>query len=222
MFYNSENIGCSDTKILAEIIKLKMSAKRFVHTMGVVKESYRLSEIYGLDEDSKKNLITASYLHDITKEADIKTHKKILETYGVGFNEDFFSTPKILHSLTGMVIAEFEYKANREVCSAIYNHTTGSSERTFPLIDKLLYISDFIEENREFDICVAVRNYFQGRLAAVPSLAEERQNIDALDDTLIFALILSIKDLKSENGHIHKNTVKCLEYLTEEQRNKSR
>ena len=51
-------------KELKEIVKSKMSLKRFTHTLGVVEMSEKLAKIYNADLEKCK---VAALLHDICK-----------------------------------------------------------------------------------------------------------------------------------------------------------
>ena len=60
---------------LKEIVKSKMSLKRFTHTLGVVEMSEKLAKIYNADIEKCK---VAALLHDICKEMDMEYIKNIL------------------------------------------------------------------------------------------------------------------------------------------------
>ena len=53
---------------LKEIVKSKMSLKRFTHTLGVVEMAEKLADIYKADVEKCK---LAALLHDICKEMDM-------------------------------------------------------------------------------------------------------------------------------------------------------
>ena len=59
---------------LKEIVKSKMSLKRFTHTLGVVEMAGKLAEINKADVEKCK---LAALLHDICKEMDMEDIKNI-------------------------------------------------------------------------------------------------------------------------------------------------
>ena len=58
------------------------------------------------------------------------------------------SEPKMLHGKTAAAIARAEYHMPEDICDAIACHTTGKNHMT--LLDKILYLADYIEETRDF------------------------------------------------------------------------
>ena len=59
---------------LKEIVKSKMSLKRFTHTLGVVEMSEKLAKIYNANIEKCK---VAALLHDICKEMNMEYIKNI-------------------------------------------------------------------------------------------------------------------------------------------------
>ncbi|MDY4010737.1 MAG: HD domain-containing protein, partial [Fusobacterium gastrosuis] len=74
MIYNFED--------LKEIVKSKVSIKRFNHIMAVVDMSIKLAKIYNADIEKCK---IAALLHDICKEMNMEEMKKICKN---NFSED--------------------------------------------------------------------------------------------------------------------------------------
>ena len=61
------------------------------------------------------------------------------------------------HSLIGSYIAKYEFGINDEdIISAIKYHTTGKEDMN--LIEKIIYIADLIEEDRDFPGVEELRN----------------------------------------------------------------
>lgn len=63
---------------LSEIVKCRLSEKRFKHTLGVVDAAVKLAEKYGADVEKAK---IAAILHDITKEDNHNKQLKYCEEF---------------------------------------------------------------------------------------------------------------------------------------------
>lgn len=134
-------------KDLSDIVKSKISLKRFKHTMAVVDMSIKLSKIYKADIEKCK---IAALLHDVCKEMDVEEMKKICREY---FKEDLseedLENSEILHSF----VASYWVKKNlgiedSEILAAIKNHTLGN--KNMSLVEKIVYIADAIEIGRTY------------------------------------------------------------------------
>ena len=55
----------------------------------------------------------------------------------------------MLHGKTAAAIARAEYHMPEDICDAIACHTTGLKNH-MTLLDKILYLADYIEETRDF------------------------------------------------------------------------
>lgn len=118
---------------------------RIGHVLGTEEEAIRLSQSYGADVEKARR---AALLHDCTKRLSLQEHLEICERYGVEVDELEKTSPNLLHSKTGAAIAQHVYGECQEVCEAIKWHTTGKPHMT--LLEKILYIADYIEPTRAF------------------------------------------------------------------------
>lgn len=82
--------------------------------------------------------------------------------------------------------------------SAIYWHTTGKVDMS--LMEKIVYLADYIEPNRGFDGVEALRE-----------MADQD-----LDQTLIRSFEMVIEELIRENKRLCKETPEALEFLRRE------
>jgi nicotinate-nucleotide adenylyltransferase len=128
-----------------------MEGRRVTHVRGTEKAAVSLAEHYGADIDEAR---TAAILHDITKLKNREQHLTYLRVYGIIPGVQDISD-KLLHAITGAEIAYRELGVSEAVYSAIRWHTTGRANMT--RLEEVLYLADFIEENRRFDGADAVR-----------------------------------------------------------------
>lgn len=191
--------------IRKEIASL-VGERRLAHVLGTEKECLALAEIFGMSDADRERLAVAALLHDITKSFTIEEHRAFAESRRLclpGANTD---SPKTLHSVTGAYMAEelFPDEVDGAVFSAIRWHTTGKADMT--LIEKLMYLADYIEPTRTFSDCVKLREYFYGRIG-------EDDKLTVLDDTLILSFDMTISDLLASAQPIHPDTVAARNYL---------
>ena len=63
--------------------------------------------------------------------------------------------PKTLHALTGSLVAERIFGENEAMVSAICSHTTGKAQMN--TLEKIVYVADYMEPNRDFPGVEALR-----------------------------------------------------------------
>ncbi len=198
---------------IRDIVKTFVSEKRYLHTVGVEKEAYKLGKIL-LPQKAEKLQLTG-LLHDITK--DFKTEKQLqlCDEYGIKYNLEGL-VPKLLHSKTGCEFARRHFGndiVDDEVYSGILYHTTGRANMT--LFEAIVYLADYIEETRTFEDCVALRNYFYENVNNAISYEEK---IEALRKTMIYSFDLTIKNLIEENKPIDFDTISARNYFINSKR----
>jgi ribosome-associated protein len=136
----------------------RLSEKRFAHTLGVEKMAVKLGELCLPDMVDK--LHVAALLHDISKEYSEAEHFFIAEKHNIVFSDAEINEPALWHSLTAaaVVMDEFPDYADRDVLTAVYNHTVGSPDMS--IFDEIILLSDYIEEGRKYQNCIDVRERF--------------------------------------------------------------
>ena len=122
-----------------EIIKARMSEKRYIHSLNVEKEAVRLAEKYGADV---KKAAVAGILHDITKETSFDEQLKIIENSGIILNDIQKSAPKLWHSISGAAyVKDVLGICDEDIFNAIRYHTTARADMS--LLEKVIFIADF-------------------------------------------------------------------------------
>ena len=141
-------------KELKEIVKSKMSLKRYTHTLGVVEMSEKLAKTYNADIEKCK---VAALLHDICKEMDMEYIKNICKNNFMNeLSEEDLENNEILHGFAGAYYVKNELGINdKEILSAIKYHTVGAENMT--LVEKIVYIADAIEYGRNYPSVVKIR-----------------------------------------------------------------
>jgi len=122
-----------------------LKPKRVRHVQGTEEEAVRLAKRWGVPEDLARE---AAILHDITKVFDQRAQLRICEKYDIVMDNALVENEKLNHAKTGAILARNEFSICDAVYEAILCHTTGRAEMT--LLDKVLYMADYIEPNRDF------------------------------------------------------------------------
>lgn len=134
-----------DRQRLLTTIASVMAPSRFQHVLGVEQAALELAEQYDCD---KQKVSLAALLHDYAKEMSDQVFKDLIEAYDL--DRDLLNWDNnIWHGLVGAYkIAEDFSLQDEDILQAIKRHTVGAAEMT--LLDKILYVADYIEPNRDF------------------------------------------------------------------------
>ena len=130
---------------LREISLALHDEKRRAHADGTAETAFALAERWGADPEAARR---AGILHDITKALTEQEQLHLCYEYGLSPTEFQYENPKLLHAVTGAAVAERIFGESEDVVSAIRWHTTGRAEMS--LLEKILYIADYMEPNRDF------------------------------------------------------------------------
>ena len=122
-----------------------MPGKRLRHCLGVEKAARELAERFGLDVE-KAGL--AGLLHDYAKKVSDEEFLGLIDKYKL--NPDLKNWGNnVWHGMVGIYkIQEDLGIEDAEILRAIEIHTVGSG--TMSELDKVVYVADYIEHNRDF------------------------------------------------------------------------
>jgi predicted HD superfamily hydrolase involved in NAD metabolism len=168
-----------------EIVKTQLTEHRYVHTIGVMETSIKLAEQYGAD---KKKAELAAIFHDYAKFRPKDEMKQIIIEQNMPsllleYNSELWHAP------VGAYLAEKEAGIqDAEVLDSIRYHTSGRIGMT--LLDKIIYLADYIEPGRHFPGVDEVR-----------AMAEE-----SLDNALLQAMKNTIQFLMKKNQPVFPDT----------------
>lgn len=181
-------------------VKRYLDKERYEHTIGVMHTTGCLAMRYGADMESA---LIAGLLHDCAKCLSNEEKIRLCRKYHLDISEAEMANPGLLHAKLGAFIAWKKYHVkDKEIIRAIAAHTTGRPDMT--LLDKLLYIADFIEPGRD----------------EAPNLPEVRAlAFTDLDACLFRILEDSLSYLSTKGAAIDPMTERT--YLWYKQKNKS-
>lgn len=169
-----------------------LKAKRIPHVLGTEQTAKALAEKYGANVEKAR---FAALLHDATKRLSMAEQLALCERYHIALDELEQHALKLLHAKTGAALARDVYGADDEIYSAILWHTTGKPNMT--VLEKVLYLADYIEPNRDFDGVDDLRKVVW----------------EDLDRGLAMGLAMTVEEMKERGNPVHYNTLEALEYL---------
>ena len=189
-----------------------LSGKRLEHTFFVEKEAITIAEsiflVYNVSDVYKNDIKAAALLHDITKKLSLDEQLALCKEFGI----DAGSSPSnaILHGKTAAYLAKKTFGINDFVFSAIYSHTTGKENMN--VIDKIIFLADYIEESRTHIHCINTRNFFYDSIKEHGVAYSGK----ALDDAIVMSIDGTVRHLLEQGSIIDINTILARNYLISE------
>lgn len=179
------------------LVKDHLTEHRYQHTLGVMETAVELAHLYGADP---KKAETAAIFHDYAKFRSKDEMKQIIIEQNM--NKDLlFHSPELWHAPVGAYLAEKEAGIHDEaVLDAIKYHTSGRECMT--LLEKVIYVADYIEPGRIFPGADEVRELAKSDL--------NKALIASMKNTILFLL--------KKNQAIYPETLQSYNYLIFEEK----
>ncbi len=168
-----------------------LKPNRIAHVAGCESEAVKLAIRWGEDPE---NAAEAAILHDITKKLLLSEQLMLCGKYGIINDIAEEQNVKLLHAKTGAALAKDLFNIRDEVYEAIRWHTTGKPDMT--LLEKIIYMADYIEPNRDFEGVDELRE-----------LAYED-----LDAAMALGLEMSLEDIRSYGTEPYITSVQAYEW----------
>ena len=170
-----------------EILKERLTEKRFIHSLNVADSSRELARLYGYDEEIA---YTAGLIHDCCKDTPSGKQLAYMLENRADLSEIEISTPKLYHAMCGSIYIKKEFGIeNEDMINAVRYHTTG--RKGMSLLEKIVFIADFISAERDYD--------------GVEIMREKAAK--SLDEAIVEGLGFTIKDLIDRERVVHPDTV---------------
>lgn len=178
-----------------------ISSKRYIHSINVSTTAKRLAEFYECDAVKAE---IAGLVHDCARELERSIQADYITEESIAADEMTLSRKELLHGPAAVHICRKVFGIeDNEILNAVRYHTTGRENMS--LLEKIIYLSDFIEPGRSF--------------VGVEALRE--MAFKDLNKALLLAYNSSIKYLLSKNELIHVNTILSRNYVLKELQEKS-
>lgn len=172
-----------------DLIRRRLSEKRFIHSMNVAKEAAALSERCGADP---QKAYLAGLLHDVMKEEKPEIQLQTMRRSGIIIDAVTLSARPLWHAKAGAAYCRLTLGlTDEDLLNAISYHTTARAGMS-PL-EKALYLADYIGEDRDYEDVDEMR-------------AQTRASVE---QGLRYALTYSVTDLVRRGKAIHLDTVQA-------------
>jgi nicotinate-nucleotide adenylyltransferase len=182
-----------DLEKFNEVLKTKLSFKRYLHTQGVMYTAAALAMRYQVNIF---DAMTAGVLHDCGKYTTLEAQKEDIKRYNIILSDDEREIPSLIHAPLGAYLAKNDYEVTEEsILSAILYHSTGRPDMT--MLEKIVYIADYIEPYRGDE----------WKYRMIRDIA-----FTHIDKAVWKCAELTIASLKERNRNIGKMTIKTLEF----------
>ena len=185
--------GLSMEALEKEVVSL-LKTDRVNHVLGCRDTALQLAKHWGADETDAAR---AGLLHDITKALNGQQQLTLCDAYGIVLDDFSRQNTKVLHALTGALVAKRIFGENDAVVSAIHSHTTGKANMN--LLEKIIYVADYMEPNRDF-----------------PGVEELRRlAFSDIDAALKLGLEMTLEMLKKQGSTVSPGSQEALRWLTD-------
>lgn len=173
-------------------VKEQLTEHRYQHTIGVMETAIHLAKQYGVDQ---KKAELAAIFHDYAKFRPKDEMKQIILEQNMPKDLLEYHS-ELWHAPVGAYLVEKEVGIkDSEILDAIKYHTSGRENMT--MLEKLVYLADYIEPGRHFPGVDEVRELAKKDL--------DLALIKSMQNTIIF--------LMKKNQPIYPETFKAYNYL---------
>ncbi|MDA7026868.1 bis(5'-nucleosyl)-tetraphosphatase (symmetrical) YqeK [Bacillus sp. CLL-7-23] len=156
-------------------VKKQLTEARYTHTIRVMETAIELANRFGADVNKAE---IAAIFHDYAKFRPKEEMKQMIISEGEALDVLDFH-PELWHAPAGAILVKKEAGiTDEDVLSAIKYHTSGRPNMT--LLEKVIYVADYIEPGRSFPGIEEVRTLAETNL--------DLALIQALKNTIIFLL----------------------------------
>lgn len=178
-------------------LESRLDPMRYEHSLSVSFTCMALAMRYGYDIHKAE---MAGLLHDCAKRFGDTVLIAKCKKRELPLTEDELRAPAVIHAKYGAWMAEHKFGIqDEEILSAIRCHTTGKP--AMGLLDKILYVADYIEPRREK----------AGNLAEMRYMA-----FQDLDQTVYALLASTLKYLERKGNKVDSMSRQAFEYYQKE------
>lgn len=132
-------------------LKFKDHLKRYEHTLGVEEVSIELAKIY---HASIEKASFVALIHDVLKYEPIEIQKQYLDQETIDMYQDF---QVMYHAFAAANYMKETFNIQDEdMNNAVKYHVWGRPKMS--LLEKILFVADFTEPNRDFEEARIIRN----------------------------------------------------------------
>ena len=187
------SIICTDRDKLEQFMKDNLKPSRYTHSLGVEKMATELALIHGADVE--KAAFAGRY-HDIAKCFGQDLMDEYIVRYGI--DNKYLGNAALAHSKVAAAILENEYGVcDADLLNAVKSHTTGRVGMS--LLEEVVYVSDAIEENRDYPELKTLQ-------------AEARENLDLV---CLHIMDFAVQMILDKGRELDEETLAAREFIKE-------
>ena len=169
------------------LLQKRLNKKRYVHSKNVAKKAVELAEKFGCD---MRRAYLAGLLHDICKNETNENNLKLIEEFDIMIDDISRREQKLWHAIAGAVYIRCILGLDDcGIVNAVRYHTTGRAGAS--TLEKIIYLADFISDERDFDGVEKIRKSVEG----------------GLDNAMYTAARFTVEDLASAGRPIHPDSI---------------
>ncbi len=189
---------------ITDILEIRLSKKRFQHSLNVADEAKKLAEKY--DYPDKEKAYLTGLLHDICKEIPKEEQLEMVKKSKLDVSEVELGTPPLFHAVAGAWYAENVLNIHDDdMLNAVRYHTVGRAGMS--KLEKIIYLADLISADRNYKDVNKMR-----KLA-----------YQSLDKAMLEALKFSVTDVVAKGSMLPHHTIEAYNfYITEKKKEKER
>ena len=155
-----------------ELVRSRLSDKRYEHTLNVRKMAVKLAKRHDADED---RAALAALLHDAAKEISKDEMRAIMKAHPEYAEGGEARPTPVWHGICAAILARTEWGVKDEaVLSAIACHTAGKPGMS--KLDKILYLADMSSAERDWPGVNKLRKLERKDLDAAMLMALKQTN----------------------------------------------
>ena len=129
-----------------ELVRSRLSDKRYEHTLNVKKMAVKLAKRYGVDEDKAA---LAALLHDSAKEISKDEMRELMRQYPQYAEGGEERPTPVWHGICAAILARTQWGVEDEaILSAIACHPAGKAGMS--KLDKVVYLADMTSKERDW------------------------------------------------------------------------
>ncbi len=141
-----EKFSSMSEEEIKALLKSRMNAHRFEHSLNVAERAVFLAEKYGADSEKA---YFAGLVHDVCKGIPEAEQLSIIEEAGIALDEDTRRSPALWHSIAGAVYIQKELSVtDGDIINAVCYHTSGRANMS--MLEKVVYMADLTSAERNY------------------------------------------------------------------------
>lgn len=174
---------------ISEKLKSMLTEKKFEHSLAVKDAAVKLAFLNNADVEKAS---IAGLVHDCAKCFQEEDLLKKAEEFGILIDGVMRKETGLLHGPVGAEIAKREFGIEEaEILDTIRHHTTGCENMS--LLGKIVYIADYISEDRKFPEAESLR----------------KAAFEDLNAGVLMGMDITIKYIIAKGRLIHPETIKA-------------